>query len=157
FEALAQRIRELVEKAGIKDQVIITEKGIGVEIAFRGGLFFDSGLAEPRPEARKIVTDLIQEVSKEKDKFFYLVEGHTDGVPIRSKIYASNWELSSVRACSVLRIFEEAGIDRTHLKAVGYADTRKVVEEKSVDGVYDVRALDQNRRVVIKVLRQPDS
>ncbi len=157
FEDLAKRIQDIVDKSGVADQVIVTDKGSGVEIAFRGGLFFESGTAEPNQKARELVSDLISELKKEKEQYFYLIEGHTDGIPIRSKIFPSNWELSSVRACSVLRLFEEAGFLPEKLKAVGYADTRKVAEEKLADGNINAAALDANRRVVIKILRRPDS
>ena len=58
------------------------------------------------------------------------IEGHTDNVPIGVKLrerFATNWELSTARATSVVRyLIEEGGIDRTAISAGGYADTRPV-------------------------------
>lgn len=58
------------------------------------------------------------------------IEGHTDNVPIGVKLrekFATNWELSTARATSVVRyLIEERGVDRTTMAAGGYADTRPV-------------------------------
>lgn len=76
------------------------------------------------------------------------VHGHTDALPIRSARFPSNWELSGARAGSVVRYFEANGIDRQRLRAVGFADTRPLADNRNADG----RA--QNRRVEL-VLEQP--
>jgi chemotaxis protein MotB len=55
------------------------------------------------------------------------VEGHTDSVPIHSRRYPSNWELSSARAASVIRFLVGTGINAERLRAVGYADTHPLV------------------------------
>ncbi len=74
------------------------------------------------------------------------VEGHTDDVPISSGRFASNWELSTSRATSVLRMLvETADIAPDRLAAGGYADTRPVADNATVEG----RAA--NRRVEVVV------
>lgn len=73
-----------------------------------------------------------------------LVEGHTDSEPIAGD---SNWDLSSRRAASVVKVLEEAGIDRGRLVVQGYADTHPVADNGTEEGRR------QNRRVelVVKV------
>ena len=73
------------------------------------------------------------------------IEGHTDNVPIKSVQFPSNWELSAVRATTVLRLFADAGIAAERLTAIGYADTRPVEPNLLADG----RA--RNRRVTILI------
>jgi chemotaxis protein MotB len=83
------------------------------------------------------LTDLPNEIS---------VEGHTDDVPINTARFASNWELSTARATSVLRLVQEAaGLPPNRLSAAGYADTHPIADNSTPQG----RAA--NRRVEIVV------
>jgi chemotaxis protein MotB len=81
------------------------------------------------------------------------VQGHTDNVAIRTAQFPSNWELSSIRAVMVVRALVELyGVPPQNLSAVGYADSRPVVENTTPEN----RA--KNRRVEIVVLeRKPMS
>ena len=74
-----------------------------------------------------------------------IVEGHTDSVPIRTAQFASNWEVSSARACEVIRFFMLGGLDPSRMQAVGFADTKPV--EENVPKVGSAK----NRRVVLVV------
>jgi chemotaxis protein MotB len=75
------------------------------------------------------------------------VEGHTDDVPIRTAWFASNWELSTLRATEVVRfLIAEGGIAPARLSAAGYAEHRPRAPIDSPAG----RA--RNRRVDIIVL-----
>ncbi len=56
------------------------------------------------------------------------IEGHTDDLPIRSELFADNWELSIARAVSVTRFFEQSTLlplDR--ISAIGYGADRPLV------------------------------
>jgi chemotaxis protein MotB len=72
-----------------------------------------------------------------------MVEGHTDSNPISTQRFPSNWELSSARASSVVRLFIESGVAPDRLTAAGYADQRPIAENNTEAG----RA--RNRRVAI--------
>jgi chemotaxis protein MotB len=78
-----------------------------------------------------------------------MIEGHTDNVPIGANIkdkYQSNWELSSGRACSVLRyMYWKHKMDPERLSAVGYGEHRPVADNDTLEG----RA--KNRRVTIVI------
>jgi hypothetical protein len=73
------------------------------------------------------------------------IEGHTDNMPINTAQFPSNWELSAVRATTVLRLFADSGVAAERLTAIGYADTRPVEPNLLADG----RA--RNRRVTILI------
>ena len=73
------------------------------------------------------------------------IEGHTDNVPIKTAQFPSNWELSAVRATTVLRLFADSGVAAERLTAIGFADTRPVEPNLLADG----RA--RNRRVTILI------
>ena len=75
------------------------------------------------------------------------VEGHTDDVPIHTPRYASNWELSTARATSVVAYFvQQVGLSPDRLSAAGYAEYHPQVENHSE------QARARNRRVDIIVL-----
>ena len=106
---------------------------------------FESGAAVLRAEALPFLQSLA-EVLVELDRQIK-VQGHTDNVPIRSAQFPSNWELSAVRAVMVVRALSELyGVPAQNLSAVGYADSRPVVDNTTPEN----RA--KNRRVEIVVL-----
>jgi len=76
------------------------------------------------------------------------VEGHTDNVPIRNPGFPSNWELSSARAGSVVRLFAEEGVPTTRMVAIGYADNRPIDTNATADG------RGRNRRVNVLILNE---
>ena len=69
------------------------------------------------------------------------IKGHTDNIPIKTVQFPSNWELSAIRATSVLRYFISKGIEAERLTATGYADILPLVPNNNATN----RAL--NRRV----------
>jgi chemotaxis protein MotB len=76
------------------------------------------------------------------------VEGHTDNIPINSPSFPSNWELSSSRAGSVVRLFAEQGVPAERMVAIGYADNRPVDTNATLDG------RSRNRRVNVLILNE---
>jgi chemotaxis protein MotB len=107
-------------------------------------VLFDLGQATLRPQGRKVL-DAIAPVLRELPNSM-VVEGHTDSQPISDSRFASNWELSTERATTVLRHLLVDGIDASKVAAAGYADQRPL---KAGDSVAS-RA--RNRRVAIVIL-----
>ncbi|PIE17275.1 MAG: type VI secretion system protein TssL [Proteobacteria bacterium] len=80
------------------------------------------------------------------------VTGHTDDIPIKNLRYRSNWELSSARAVSVVHeLLKDSHIEPARLSAVGFGDSRPLVENKD-----DVSRA-KNRRVDILLLPNIDA
>jgi chemotaxis protein MotB len=109
---------------------------------------FNQGEADIQPVAKKTLADAAK-VLVDND-FAIEVEGHTDNMPISTSKFPSNWELSSARASSVVRLFIDQGVLAKRLKAVGSADNLPVMTNDTAEG----RA--RNRRVTITVLN-PES
>ena len=62
-----------------------------------------------------------------------MVEGHTDNLPIRTKQFPSNWELSTARAVSVVKYFtEKVSVEPDKFSAVGYGDTKPKVSNDTL-------------------------
>ncbi|MEX0827352.1 MAG: OmpA family protein, partial [Haliea sp.] len=76
---------------------------------------------------------------------------HTDDDPINTPRYPSNWELSAGRATRVARHFVTQKIDPLRLKAIGYAETRPVVPNRTDKGKPIPENMAKNRRVIIRV------
>ena len=152
FEKLTTNIKGVVIKSGVTDQVYFTENDSGIEMSFRGALFFDSGSFDLRPQAKQLLDNLIPQISLEAKGFAIVIEGHTDNVPLGHK-RLTNWELSSLRACTVLRLFESRGFPRERMKAIGWGDTRPIMPNNDKNGVGIIANQAQNRRVVLKILR----
>ena len=74
------------------------------------------------------------------------IEGHTDNIPISNKDFPSNWELSTARAISVVRVF--IGNDHflpSQLQAMGFGEYKPIVDNDSAENRR------KNRRVDIKI------
>ncbi|MDQ6996270.1 MAG: OmpA family protein [Mariprofundus sp.] len=78
------------------------------------------------------------------------VAGHTDSTPLRKNNDQSNWELSTMRATSVVKALIDLGIEQGRLHAAGYADTRPIASNATAEG----RA--KNRRVEFIIAMGPE-
>jgi len=114
-----------------------------VAINIKGKDFFKPGQAV----FTKRAYDVLERVRgvMEGIPFPVTVEGHTDNVPITSKLFPSNWELSGARAAAVAQYFIKRGLDKKAVRVVGRADTVPIASNKTPAG----RAV--NRRIVILV------
>ena len=74
-----------------------------------------------------------------------MVEGHTDIRPIQTAQFPSNWELSTARANSVLKLLLEIGFNPNRLAAAGYGEFYPIS-----DGETDID-FQQNRRIELKL------
>ena len=153
FEQLKNQIQLVIEAKGLSEQVTVESNARGVGITFRGTVFFDVGSVSPRSEAEDLLKELAPVIKKEAPGFYILIEGHTDDTPISQGVVASNWELSSLRASSIVRFFEREEFDRTRLMAVGWSDTKPAVKNRDELGVPDLDNQSANRRVVIQILK----
>ena len=141
---LADPIRQLV-KADPGIQVTHTHQG--TRLSFEDQVLFDFGRAAISPTGF-IFLDKIADVLK-KVSYAVRVEGHTDNVPIQTRRFPSNWELSVARAVNVVKYFAEvSNIDPKRLSAVGYGESRPVAANDSPAD----RA--KNRRVEILLLTE---
>jgi len=109
-------------------------------------VLFDSGRAEIKSAGVKVLKQVADVLKTVTDKQIR-IEGHTDNVPISTKLqdrFKTNWELSTTRATTVVRfLIDQGGVDRQYLSAVGYAETRPIASNDSEEG----RA--SNRRIEI--------
>lgn len=126
----------LLEVEAFNDRVLI-------RIRERGS--FGSGKAKLKKQFLPILK-LIAEVLNQRDGHF-VIAGHTDDIPIDTKQFRSNWDLSAARAASVVHYFIQQGdVDPERMEIKALADNEPLVPNDS----WENRA--QNRRVEISVL-----
>ena|SRR5205823_3756368 len=146
LDRLREKVDQMVERSPeLRDRVRTRDDAEGLGIEFKDALLFDSGSAALRPEARPLIGEiarLLQELPARP----VTVEGHTDDVPISTRSFHSNWELSSQRAVNVLNGLEAAGIQRGRISTRAWADTRPLETQGDLE-----QRRSANRRVVIRV------
>jgi len=145
FRNVINQFRQLMASGQLR--VRITRGKMVVELP--EGVLFDSGRAELKDAGqetlRQVATVLTQIENRE-----FLIAGHTDNVPMRSRRYPSNWELSASRGVVVARFLADNGVPAARLAAAGYADTQPVASNDTPEG----RA--QNRRIEVILMPNLD-
>ena len=131
-----------------KGQIAVRGNEKWLEVEINTSILFSSGSAQLSQQASSILTSL-SDVFKVSNNPIY-VSGYTDDVPINTVKYPSNWELSSARASSVVRLMAEAGINPARMGAIGFGEFRPVAENDSIEN------RQKNRRVIIRMLAGED-
>jgi chemotaxis protein MotB len=149
LQATAAEVKETLAGQGLGDKVTFRfeDRGLVLQIV-TDQVLFDLGKADLRPEGRAVLDGLATALRQVPNSL--AVEGHTDNRPISGFPFASNWELSSYRATTVLRyLVEQQGLDRKRISAAGFGEEHPLFPN-------DTPAHQSaNRRVEIVVLAAP--
>ncbi|AKU24249.1 flagellar motor protein MotD [Massilia sp. MB5] len=141
---LAQDLLSTLAPLVKEGKVRVTQNSRGVSVEINASVLFDPGDARLTAESREALQAVA--ILLKDDSHAVQVEGHSDNVPIRNAIFPSNWELSAMRAGSVVRLFIEAGVPPERMTAVGHASNFPVAPNETPEG----RA--RNRRVAVTIL-----
>lgn len=143
---MARQIKEALSSLVKEGQVRVTEGAFGITVDINASLLFASGDARLDATAVRALEALARILAP--SEFPIIVEGHTDNTPINTAQFPSNWELSGMRASSVVRVFVENGVAPARLTATGYAEQRPVADNATAEG------RQRNRRVAIAIASQ---
>lgn len=150
-EQMAEEMTEILEQSNVIEAVEIDFTSQYVVLTLNGALLFDSGKDEIRPESMDVVNaigDMLQNYTGN----IVEIEGHTDNVPINTKKFRNNNELSSARAIAVAEYYmQNKGMDPALMKYSGRGEYVPVADNGTAEG----RA--KNRRVEIKIYNQLSS
>ncbi|MBI3433148.1 MAG: flagellar motor protein MotD [Hydrogenophilales bacterium] len=131
-------------------KVRVTQSRRGVSIEINANVLFQPGRAELETQSLAVLRAVAERLKNEP--FNLEVTGHTDNVPISNSIFASNWELSAVRATSVVRLLADSGIAPARLSAIGREASQPIASNDTAEW----RA--RNRRVELMILSgMPDT
>ncbi|WP_206047190.1 flagellar motor protein MotB, partial [Noviherbaspirillum denitrificans] len=105
---VARNIQDVMAPLVQQGKVRVTQSARGVNVEINASVLFSPGdarLSGESVEALRAVAEVLKSVGHAIQ-----VEGHTDSVPIKNAQFPSNWELSAVRASSVVRLLIDSGI-----------------------------------------------
>jgi len=145
FRKLVSQFKQLTD-AG-KLQVELRENRMIVRLGDQ--ILFDPGKTELKKEgedALRQVTDVLKAIPNRN----FQVAGHTDNIPIKSKRFRSNWDLSTARAVEVVNFMISSGMEPKRLSAAGYADQSPVATNDSSENKA------KNRRIEITLVPNLD-
>lgn len=145
FRNMLERFQAMINSGKLR--VRIVRNRMVVELA--ENILFDSGKADLKAEGQTALSEVASVLASIKDRDFQIA-GHTDNIPIKSRKFPSNWELSTARAVTVTRYLGSNGVDAARLSAAGYAETQPVASNDDPTG----RA--QNRRIEIVLMPNLD-
>ncbi|MFN4284108.1 MAG: peptidoglycan -binding protein [Alphaproteobacteria bacterium] len=124
---------------------------VGDRFVFQSEVLFPSGAAEMTPQGREQLVRLaatLRDIAAQipaNINWILRVDGHTDAIPIATAQFPSNWELSSARATSVVKLLIEQGIAPERLAAAGFG------EFQPLEPGNDPASRARNRRIELKL------
>jgi chemotaxis protein MotB len=144
LQVLARKLQSSLAPLVSAGRVRITQTSRGVTVEINASVLFSEGDAALAGNARatlQAVAGLLKD-----DTHAIEVEGHTDTTPISNPAFPSNWELSAVRASTVVRLFIDSGVAERRLAAIGRGANVPIASNDDPIG----RA--RNRRVAVTIL-----
>ena len=146
---IASSVRDAFGDLLQNDQLTIRGNEMWIEIELSSSLLFPSGDALPNDKAFDIIEKVANILAPYENPV--KVEGFTDNLPIQTSQFPTNWELSSARAASIVRMLAMDGVKPARLSAVGYGEYQPIADNSTPEG----RA--RNRRVVLVISRDLDN
>jgi chemotaxis protein MotB len=156
--ALAAKVEELQqyrsEFFGKLRQVLANRPGISVvgdRFVFQSEVLFPVGSADLTDAGVSQINQLADTIKQIAPQipanlpWIMRVDGHTDSQPIKGGRFASNWELSSARAITVVKLLIADGVPADHLAATGFADYQPLDAANTPD------AYAKNRRIELRL------
>lgn len=127
------------------DELNVYIKDGNVYVSLEEKLLFKSGSDVVDPKGKEALKSLAMVLNNTKD-ITVIIEGHTDNVPIKTKLFEDNWDLSTARATSILRILtKDYGFDPNRITASGKGQFHPVKTNDTVEG----RAANRRTEIIL--------
>lgn len=146
-----QRVKSLLDNVKqaltgfSSDQLTVREEGGKVYVAMSDKLLFESGKAVVNEQGKQALGKLAEVLNRQSDIDVF-IEGHTDNVPIKTAVFQDNWDLSVIRATSVVRILTQTyNVNPLQIQPCGRGEFKPVDDNKSVEG----RARNRRTEIII--------
>ncbi len=144
--ALKSRIEQTLAREIANGDVAVRTSSEGLVISLREVGFFDTGSDQIKASSTTVFAQLANILRQSGSNI--RIEGHTDNVPIHNARFSSNWDLSTARATSTVRLLMKYQLKPESMSAAGYAEYHPV----ETNGTSEGRA--KNRRVDIVIPRK---
>ena len=142
--ALVQSLKGVLGNLDDEDITVQVDKGV-VYVSISDKMLFSSGSYNVTPRAREGLGKVAKVVNNKPD-FEFMVEGHTDNVPIKNTCIKNNWDLSVLRATAVVNILQnDFGVSPSRMTAAGRGEYVPVTSNSTPEG----RAINRRTRIVV--------
>lgn len=130
---LSTNLTRSLDTLELKDVNVKVIKGV-VYISLADNMLFKSGSYAISPDAMDILSK-IAKIIKDYKNYSVLVEGNTDNVPIKRENIRNNWDLSALRASSVVQVLQnDFGVDPQRLTAGGRGEYNPIASNDTPEG-----------------------
>ena len=132
-QALTNKLTRSLTREEMNDVDVQVLKGV-VYISLADNMLYKSGSYEIGERAGETLSKIAKIIMDYKD-YDVLVEGNTDNVPISQKNIRNNWDLSALRASSVVQALQnQYGVDPKRLSAAGRGEYNPVASNNTEKG-----------------------
>jgi chemotaxis protein MotB len=147
YRKIMERFRSMIDSGRLRVRVV--RNRLVVELP--SGILFPSGSdklkkGDVAEETLAEVASVLREIGDRE----FQIAGHTDNIPVSSRSFANNWDLSLQRARTVLQKLIDLGVPPERLSAAGHGDTAPVASNDTEEG------RQQNRRIEIVLMPNLD-
>lgn len=141
---LTNNLTRSLSSSELRDVDVKVLKGV-VYISLADNMLFRSGSYQISDKAMDILSKIAKIIKDYKD-YDVLVEGNTDNVPISKTNIRNNWDLSALRASSVVQVLQDKfGVDPSRLTAGGRGEYNPVATNSTAEG----RQLNRRTQIII--------
>ncbi len=129
---MLESLNEVIADKNQGENILVYAKGGKITIQIRGAVLFASGSARFNEMAKPILDEIVN-IIQSYPEYKANIKGHTDDVPIETVQFPSNWELSAVRATTVLKYLITSGVNPHRLTATGYGELLPLLPNDSTE------------------------
>ena len=127
------------------DELTVSEQGGKIYVAISDKLLFESGKAIVNQQGMEALGKMAS-VLKQQSGIDVYCEGHTDSIPIKTAVFHDNWDLSVIRATSVVRILTETyGVHPLQIQPCGCGEFKPIDTNETSEG----RARNRRTEIII--------
>jgi chemotaxis protein MotB len=145
YRSVLAKFKDLIDNGKLKAKIVDGR----MVLELQTDILFGSGSAKLSDEGAATIREVGGLLGQIPDRRFQ-VEGHTDNVPIATERFPSNWELSTARALSVVRLLVAQGVSPDNLSGAGYGEFQPAASNA------DAESRRRNRRIEIVMLPNLD-
>jgi chemotaxis protein MotB len=131
-QKMMESINEYITDTSQSENIVVFAKDGKIIIQVRGQVLFTSGSAKLSEAAVPILNEIINTIQAYPE-YEVNIKGHTDDVPISTPQFPSNWELSAVRATTVLKHLIAGGINPHRMTATGFGELLPLATNDSAE------------------------
>ena len=130
---LTNNLTRSLSKEELKEVDVQVLKGV-VYISLADNMLYKSGSYEINSRAAQTLSKIAKIIKDYKD-YDVLIEGNTDNVPIKKTNIRNNWDLSTLRASSVVQALQnDYGVDPKRLTAGGRGEYNPIASNDTEVG-----------------------